>query len=996
MTTSATTPAMVSTTAASASTFYSSIGVNTHIDFSWTAYNNLSSVESALSYLGVANVRDSIDNPADPAKFAQLNADLGVKFDVYIAPGSVSYAWQLQQIEANIGIISSVEGPNESDSESYSYNGLTGTAAAKAEQSALYSAIKGDASASQVKVIESSFGQTGTFSTIGAIGNADYGNAHIYFGTDNNPGWNGWIPTMEGLAQNVAPGKPVAVTETGYSTVTGSSNGVDDLVQAKYTLDDILDEFKSGAKVIDLYELVDEQASPGNVEDNFGLFNNNWTAKPAATAVHNLMAILKDTGSLANPGSLTYSLTGMPTAGNSELFEKSDGTFVLALWNDTRLASATTGADIAVAPVMVTLTLAQTFSTIDVYDPLSGSAPVQVASNAQTLQISLPDHPVLIEFGSPVVIPPVLTAPVVIPPVVTTPIVTTPIVTAAPALTGPQLTVPSTEAVAASATVAVSGVTLLDSFAAGHAGNMALSVWDSSGKLTMKNATGVAISGSGSSSITYNGTYANIVAALASLTYTAAGAGGNDTIHISLYDQAGLSTQKTVSVSVGAPTSSGSITPITTPSPVSAAPTPPAATGSIVAGPVLGLPGAETMAASSTSAIAGITLADAFAAGNAGNMALSVWDSSGTLAMKNAAGVAVAGSGSGSITYDATYANIVAALASLAYTAGAAGGSDAIHFSLYDQAGRSTSGTIAVGAGGPASSTAAAAGSLPPAVTAPVLSGPQLTAPGSEILPAGTATAVSGITLNDSFAAGNAGAMAFSVWDSNGTLTMQNAAGATVAGSGGTSITYNATYANVVAALASLSYTSGAAGGSDAIHISIYDQAGISTNDTIGVAATSAPGGVLSGTAGNDTIYTTANSTVNGNGGNDTYLFGTGDGSVTLHNGAATTTAAQGQVNLLGAVTDQNLWLVQSGNDLQVDILGTSDKLTISGWYGGSGSQVQAFEAGGLKLDSSINTLVQAMATYSANNGAFNPQTAGAGMPNDAALQATIAAAWHH
>ena len=883
---------LTSVQAASATSFYESVGVNTHIDFSWTAYGNFSEVESALAYLGVAKVRDSIDDPADPAKLAQLNKDLGIKFDVYISPGSVGFAWQLQQIEANIGIISDVEGPNESDSESYSYNGLTGTAVAGAEQSALYSAIKSDAAASGVKVIESSFGQVSTFGTLKAIGNADYANAHVYFGTDNNPGWNGWIPYVMGLAQDIAPGKQVAITETGYSTATGSASDVDDTVQAKYTLDDILDEFQDGAPVINLYELVDEQNDRGDAEDNFGLFNNNWTPKPAATAVRNLLSILKDTGSVAAPGALTYGLSGMPTAGNSQLFEKSNGTFVLALWNDTRLASATTGADLTVAPVTVTLSLAQEFGTIDVYDPLSGSSPVQVASNAQSLQISLPDHPILITLSQPA--------------------------SAKAAVTSPVLNVPSRETVAATTTAAIAGISIKDAFAAGNAGNLMLGVWDSSGKLAMKNAGGASLAGSGSDSISYSGSYANIVAALASLTYTAAGTAGSDTINLSLFDQSGSSTSQTITVTITAPPLSG---------------------------PVLTVPGNETVSASATLAIGGVSLRDAFAAANAGNLMLNVWDSSGKLTMKNASGASLPGSGSGSITYSGSYAAIVAALSSLSYTAAGQVGRDTIGLSLYDQAGSSTQQTVGV------------------TVTA---AGPVLSVPSSEAVKGSATIAVSGIVLTDSFAAGNAGSMALGVWDSSGTLSMKNASGATVAGSASTSISYTGSYADIVAALASLTYAAAGTAGSDAIHVSLYDQAGHSTEAAVAVTV-SAP----------------------------VYSWGASSGNTTINNGTGGITAAHGQVNVQGSVSDQDLWFVRNGNDLQVDILGSPDKLTIAGWYASAADQVSQFDAGGLKLDSSISTLVQAMATYSAGHGAFNPQATGATMPQDGTLQHVIAAAWH-
>ena len=156
-------------------------------------------------------------------------------------------------------------------------------------------------------------------------------------------------------------------------------------------------------------------------------------------------------------------------------------------------------------------------------------------------------------------------------------------------------------------------------------------------------------------------------------------------------------------------------------------------------------------------------------------------------------------------------------------------------------------------------------------------------------------------------------------------------------------------------------------------------------------------GQVLNGTSGNDMLYTGRGNAVNGDGGTDTYLFGTGDGSVTINNGVSTSNTAAGQVDFLGSLTDQNLWFVQSGTNLLVDVLGTTDQMTLKNFYasGDTYAQVSQFDAGSLKLDTQLATLVQAMATYSANHSAFNPQTANTTMPTDTTLQNAITAAWH-
>lgn len=60
-------------------------------------------------------------------------------------------------------------------------------------------------------------------------------------------------------------------------------------------------------------------------------------------------------------------------------------------------------------------------------------------------------------------------------------------------------------------------------------------------------------------------------------------------------------------------------------------------------------------------------------------------------------------------------------------------------------------------------------------------------------------------------------------------------------------------------------------------------------------------------------------------------------------------------------------------NDLKIDLLGTGTSTTVSNWFSGSAGALQEITAGGLKIDSQISQLVQAMATYSANNAGFGP-----------------------
>lgn len=140
--------------------------------------------------------------------------------------------------------------------------------------------------------------------------------------------------------------------------------------------------------------------------------------------------------------------------------------------------------------------------------------------------------------------------------------------------------------------------------------------------------------------------------------------------------------------------------------------------------------------------------------------------------------------------------------------------------------------------------------------------------------------------------------------------------------------------------------------------------------------------------------------TLNG-GASDTYEFGSTFGSDTINNTAfGSATTANGKLTFGSGVTDEKLWFKQSGNNLLIDLLGTTDQITIDNWFGSNaGAQLSEIDAGSLKLTTAVSALVTAMATYAAAHTGFNPQTSGTTMPTDTTLQNAIAgtgsSAWH-
>jgi len=153
----------------------------------------------------------------------------------------------------------------------------------------------------------------------------------------------------------------------------------------------------------------------------------------------------------------------------------------------------------------------------------------------------------------------------------------------------------------------------------------------------------------------------------------------------------------------------------------------------------------------------------------------------------------------------------------------------------------------------------------------------------------------------------------------------------------------------------------------------------------------------VTGSSGNDTIIIgTGNSTLSGGGGDDHYVFGETFGQDIINNGSLDgNTLAHGVIDFLSGVDYEDLWFKQSANNLEIDLLGTTQTITVTNWYGGSeDAQVEGIYVDGLLIDSQIEQLVSAMAAYESSHSGFDVTTAAA-MPGDTDLQTALASSWH-
>jgi Ca2+-binding RTX toxin-like protein len=150
----------------------------------------------------------------------------------------------------------------------------------------------------------------------------------------------------------------------------------------------------------------------------------------------------------------------------------------------------------------------------------------------------------------------------------------------------------------------------------------------------------------------------------------------------------------------------------------------------------------------------------------------------------------------------------------------------------------------------------------------------------------------------------------------------------------------------------------------------------------------------LTGSGGNDVLDGAGgNDILKGSAGADVYRFGPGSGADTISENSAPASEAD-RVEINSQPLSLLFSRLGSGSKLQVSLHGSSDTLTVQDWYGDTSRQTEVFQAvdGRRLLHTQVEQLIQAMATFSANNGGISWSQAIQERPDD--VQAVLAAYW--
>ena len=390
--------------ASEADRFVDEIGVNIHLHYNDTIYNDFAKVRQALLDLGVRHVRDGlVDSQWQPYydRHRQLAA-AGIKatFITSLPPERLTPV-----AERVRDSVEAFEGPNEVNLNRWKKED------ARNYQRALWGAVKSGPFA-RTPVVALSVTDFQWARELGDLSAwCDVGNAHPY------PG--GWMPENDcaWMRADVASGlelaranggaHPVIFTETGYCNRRGGSGGhvpVSAAAAGVYLPRLYLNNHHLGVARTFWYELFNLHDRPEDQESNFGLYENDGvTPKPAGRALRHLVELLRDPGPAFSPAALDVEVSDPKV--RAILFQKRSGEFWLALWRPVTLwdEARPYGQKQEVTPPATpcTVTLRGRVGAVRMHDQLDREHPVIAAiGNPSGFQLDLAARVVLLQIGA--------------------------------------------------------------------------------------------------------------------------------------------------------------------------------------------------------------------------------------------------------------------------------------------------------------------------------------------------------------------------------------------------------------------------------------------------------------------------------------------------------------------------------------------------------------------------------------------------------------------
>lgn len=391
--------------AISADAFVDSIGLNIHLHDGDTPYGNFSAVENALKTLGVRHVRDGLIDTTWLPYYDRMNTlgRDGIK-GIFITDPQQTVQLLQSYPERMQDSFEGYEAPNEYD------NGHGSNWAATLNQflPVLANAVRTNPRNPAFAIIGPSFINAESYAAVsGASQYFDFSNLHNYF-AGRNPGTTGWGANGYGsLAWDLAevakgsPGLPIVTTETGYVNDPSNPQGIPETVAAKYLPRLLLEQYAHDIRRTYIYELLDVVNTSNTIHTTFGLLHSDFSPKPAYSAIQHLISILTDPGPSFTPHDLAFTLSGQLSNVHHLLFQKRDGTYLLALWQEVPSYDVNAKTPLPVTSQQVVCTLFNPLTTEELRLNDDGSLTTEALGSTSRIVIPTDDHVVVLKLGPP-------------------------------------------------------------------------------------------------------------------------------------------------------------------------------------------------------------------------------------------------------------------------------------------------------------------------------------------------------------------------------------------------------------------------------------------------------------------------------------------------------------------------------------------------------------------------------------------------------------------
>ena len=159
-----------------------------------------------------------------------------------------------------------------------------------------------------------------------------------------------------------------------------------------------LEHFEQGIARTYAYELIDNRPDPGlrDPVQHFGLLRNDFSPKPAFTALKNLLATVGRDDRAGRLRPLRLSVSAPADGVRRLVLQRADGTHVVALWRQASVWDRKRRRSVAVAPRTVRVGLPDA-ARVAVADPVAGSGTRPIALRRGRVQLKLGARPLLLE-----------------------------------------------------------------------------------------------------------------------------------------------------------------------------------------------------------------------------------------------------------------------------------------------------------------------------------------------------------------------------------------------------------------------------------------------------------------------------------------------------------------------------------------------------------------------------------------------------------------------